>query len=475
MINFNGETRGYLKVSVDSRRPSWAPVIRNIVKVPGRAGGYTESTDVDVRVIPLNVTILNKNTFSSLQKLKEDLANWLITDEPKELILPDETDRVYFAAVDGSFDPEEIVNIGKGTITFICADDPYKYGLLKGPLPLDAVDPSIIRNDGTVETKPVFRFNILQPMTYLDIVTDDDYMAIGEPVTTEEVPFKEFERVLYDEMETIVGWGNSNITPDGGVKAGTMTSTGQTFTASSYGTGVAWHGPVLQRNLEEPLTDYHVRARFSINSKDSRERSRGEFYLVAEDGTQMGKLAVVNNDTTRKTSIEVKLQNGADYTYPVNRRRLTLGFYGKVTIIKKGNKFSFTIATEDTRNGKTYVLDEWTSEFLDIENRYTKKLAAVAVHVGTYASNPLPRTNNLRSLLIDRVNTQQDGVPYIVDEGDEVIIDHKNELILINGEPRTDLKNFGANYFSLKPGDNIIVTNPPGYFDATIEWRDCYR
>ena len=36
-------------------------------------------------------------------------------------------DRTYLALIDGSFDAEELVNRGKGIITFICAM-PYKLG-----------------------------------------------------------------------------------------------------------------------------------------------------------------------------------------------------------------------------------------------------------------------------------------------------------------------------------------------------------
>ena len=64
---------------------------------------------------------------ADLQKVKEDLADWLYTEQPAELIFDDELDRTYLALIDGSVDLDELVNRGKGVITFVCPM-PYKLG-----------------------------------------------------------------------------------------------------------------------------------------------------------------------------------------------------------------------------------------------------------------------------------------------------------------------------------------------------------
>jgi len=55
-----------------------------------------------------------------------------------------------------------------------------------------------------------------------------------------------------------------------------------------------------------------------------------------------------------------------------------------------------------------------------------------------------------------------------------VTFDHKNEDILINGEARNDLKNFGASYFKLKKGFNTIVVSPDT-FESEIKFRERFR
>ena len=62
-----------------------------------------------------------------MQKIKEDLADWLYTEQPAELIFDDELDRTYLALIDGSVDLDEIVNRGRGVVTFVCPM-PYKLG-----------------------------------------------------------------------------------------------------------------------------------------------------------------------------------------------------------------------------------------------------------------------------------------------------------------------------------------------------------
>ncbi|MEQ3562544.1 distal tail protein Dit [Bacillus thuringiensis] len=50
------------------------------------------------------------------KKVKEDLADWLYTEQPAELVFDDELDRTYLALIDGSVDLDEIVNRGKGLL-----------------------------------------------------------------------------------------------------------------------------------------------------------------------------------------------------------------------------------------------------------------------------------------------------------------------------------------------------------------------
>src|SRR5699024_4474759 len=108
------------------KRPAWAPINRELVTVSGMSGAHLSHSKRQVRQITVPVFLMAES-FSDLQKIKEDMAEWLIHDEAKELIFSDETYRTYYALVDGGIDLDELVRWGQGDITFICPD-PYKYG-----------------------------------------------------------------------------------------------------------------------------------------------------------------------------------------------------------------------------------------------------------------------------------------------------------------------------------------------------------
>ncbi|MGG3480580.1 distal tail protein Dit [Peribacillus frigoritolerans] len=149
-FTFNGISKPYLTPLKGINRQPWAPIEWTFQEAIKRPGALLINKNTKVRTLSIPV-FLKAESIEDLQKLKEDLAEWLIHDEPKPLIFDDEPDRIYYAVVDGSFEPDEILRWGQGVIPFVCPD-PYKYGdeetIKLGGFP--------IRNEGTVEASPVF-------------------------------------------------------------------------------------------------------------------------------------------------------------------------------------------------------------------------------------------------------------------------------------------------------------------------------
>ncbi|MBL3644037.1 phage tail family protein [Bacillus sp. RHFB] len=149
-FTFNGISKPYLIPLKGSNRQPWAPIEWTFKEAIKRPGALLINKNTKVRTLSIPV-FLKAESIEDLQKLKEDLAEWLIHDEPKPLIFDDEPDRIYYAVVDGSFEPDEILRWGQGVIPFVCPD-PYKYGdeetIKLGGFP--------IRNEGTVEASPIF-------------------------------------------------------------------------------------------------------------------------------------------------------------------------------------------------------------------------------------------------------------------------------------------------------------------------------
>src|SRR5690606_38626397 len=135
------------------QKAPFAPLTRNIITVPGMPGGHLQSTDVEPLVINQPIGFRVKDDEHALQ-LKDELATWLITDEPVPLQFDDEPGRFYYAVVQNTGDDfEKFAELRQGTIQFLCLD-PYAHGdEVIVEFPSDVVT---VTNEGTTEADPVF-------------------------------------------------------------------------------------------------------------------------------------------------------------------------------------------------------------------------------------------------------------------------------------------------------------------------------
>lgn len=115
---FNGIEKEYVTVLRDRKRPFFEKDNERVVEVP---------------------VLIKHRGFSHYQKLKEDIAEWLVHEEEKELIFKDDDDRCYFAKVDEITEGDEYQNMAFATITFICHS---KYSLERNIL----IDTTITEN-----------------------------------------------------------------------------------------------------------------------------------------------------------------------------------------------------------------------------------------------------------------------------------------------------------------------------------------
>lgn len=108
-MRFNGETRSYLKVTSDLFRPPTPPILFNERGTKKRFEGY---------IFPVPVSIQSDD---NVEFIKQDLAEWLYHEEPKELIFEQVPDRIYFAEYDGA-DFVERGRFARGYINFWLRD-----------------------------------------------------------------------------------------------------------------------------------------------------------------------------------------------------------------------------------------------------------------------------------------------------------------------------------------------------------------
>lgn len=177
-MTFNGVSKPFVHVTVETQRPMWAPIEWEMVEIPGRPGAYLKQKKIKVRSLSVPVVIKGVD---DMQKAKEEVAEWLVTDEPCPLVFPDEPDRTYYAVIDGEGQLDEVFKFGKGTINFICAD-PYKHGA-EVVLSVSETAGAItdIKNDGSAPTSPVVNCTFTGAATAysIELLNDDGSVFQG--------------------------------------------------------------------------------------------------------------------------------------------------------------------------------------------------------------------------------------------------------------------------------------------------------
>ena len=144
---------------------------------------------------------------------------------------------------------------------------------------------------------------------------------------------------------------------------------------------------------------------------------------------------------------------------------------GVLRILRKGNQWEAYIAKVMSDSGRHHSqrFVRWT----DHDGIITDEITQVRIYMAQFANNPVVGMA-VHDIKIWRLEERQDEVPYIAGEGDIITFDHKNADILINGESRMDLKQLGASFFKLKPGENQLVVTPDDSFDVKCRYRPTY-
>ncbi|WP_241475266.1 distal tail protein Dit [Priestia flexa] len=477
---FNNERRSYLQITQGRKRPAWAPVKRNLLYVPNRPGAYLRNTDVEPRSLTVPVYIEAKN-ISDLQKIKEDMAAWLVTNEACPLLFDDEPDRIYYAIIDQSIDLEEIVDNGQGQLTFICPD-PYKYTTFskyQHSIVSEGASLLTIANKGTEITSPIFEVQVDDNYTHIDISNGDQVNRIGKVVNVEDYAVQREEIVLNDKLTTTTGWakteGSVNID---GRATGDMKSDGYRFIAENFGTMTeGWHGPFYKKSIGQTLTDFRLEAILELLNTGEDKFGKVEVYLLDANNLPVCAVTIKDVDSAgKRIYANIRLGGGdvgfKDIISTHGEKESTFwNFFGMLRIEKVGERWTGYVAKIDKETGQHTA--RAFELFNDRDKQFLRKPTQVGIYLAQYGSRKVAslRAEDVRVYKMNPLTENQ--IPYIVQAGDVVTLDHQKENILINGEERTDLKAFGAEFFHLERGDNVIVGYPPLPIKAI--WRERFK
>ncbi|WGG44169.1 distal tail protein Dit [Rossellomorea sp. DA94] len=447
----------------------------NTFEVPGR-DGLMESNEYTRREKEIVVKYQMSDKTNEGFRVRYNRLNDLLSGIKKALMFTDEN-YIFYSTLSVNDVPEENSNSLVGTLTFLCAD-PNKYGPERNGTISN--DEGYIDYNGTAETKPTFSFDVLAPITHLDIVGDNGYIRIGDPYTVEETPFEPETIILNDNMSTLTGWGPAS-SVDGGTVAGQMSVlNGNDFIASDYGSGSSWHGPSVKKSLSQQLQDFKVECYFRqaayVNPKDT---GRVELYLLDINNNVIAKLGLADAwKNMPKNCAEVRLGDTSNNNYMVNTSGETdtwwNNFQGVIRLERIGTKF-FAYVANITRDSAGKHFRTWFTGFDDLEEKYQGKVAQVQLHLGCYGTHTAP-SQAFQRIKVSKVNQPvTNQVPYIALSGDKIDINFKKSEILINGEERKDLKDFGASFFTFKKGRNNLFILPEGKVSTTVTWREAFK
>lgn len=475
-LTFNNIKKEWLILKQGRSKAPFAPLNRNLITVPGMAGAYLSSTEIEPMIITQPVAFFVNNDIKSLE-LKDELASWLYTEGPVPLQFDDEPGRIYYAVVQNTIsDFEKFSNLRQGTIEFLVLDG-YSYGPEKEiEFPTDLVS---IENKGTAESDPIFELTATQKTTFAMVANaNDEYNLIGKPTTVTE-DIVDTRTILFEEDgSSLSSWTSSGVKIDGGDVSGSFGTDGAGITVPNYGSGNHWHGPALMKEIDA-VQDFEVKAHLQMRTTDVSQTARIEVYLYDENMNVLGKMGVMDNMTTqyvKKGEARYGPFVGRHQNYLISSANYDYNwdyFFGMLRIRRIGNEFEFYITRIAENSDHVFSLKE---SYIDANNEHAGKLKYVQIHIGKYGTNPDPYSTKFFTVSAYELSeATEDQTPYILNVGDKVIFDHKNDDILVNGEPRNDLKNFGGSFFKLDRGFNNIVISPENTFETKLKFRERFR
>lgn len=469
-FTFNGIKKGYLRALVGIERPAWAPIEEEIIEIPGRSGGIITEEKIKVRRLNIPVRVYKKG-FASLEDVEEDLAAWLITNDPKPLTFSHKPDRTYYAKVTGELVLDEYPEWGEGVISFLCPD-PYKYGQEKEVTFESSASFDV---EGTVETEPVIEVELKDKSAFLAVSNGDQLNMIGQYANVDQQVYERETRVFWDQMGSLVGWTNSTNVEDSVSSGGQMETNGHEFFVTDYGSGGAWHGPAVKTSIGEIIQDFRcdvlltqVGGNWQLGGVEVALLDVNNQFVAKMQMFKRSELSPAITATLRAGTIS----NGFDIINSYGSYLDTWkDFEGMLRIGRIGNDwFAYVTRIDAGGNHDAEMYRTWKDTY-NISNTPIAQVQVQIVRYGEYD----PTFQRVKDIKIFRYNPQE-GIPYVVTADDKVVFDHQKDNILKNGESIIKEKAFIGNYFKLQPGRNNIAVEPSDKIKSVkVRYRPKWR
>jgi len=442
---FTDDSDAYFIIN-DVRGRGVLSVENRIIRIPDMSGAYTTGTRSPVRYLDVDIT-MKGNSFEDLRKRIEKLSEILDTGQDSvPITFADEEDRTYYGKLDSVGDKTEKARIYQATLRFLCVD-PYKYGPEQTVIiPNDII---VIENTGTIESDPIFELTAKERTTFAMISNgadeDSEYNLIGTPADDDVEVVDTKTSVLYENGSTIDTWTHTTeirmVSHDVNIDGlnGEMGTDGAGIRIENRGpTTQKQNGPAVFKELPNAIQDFEIESTFDIISRRERENWRMMIYFLDENMNNIGHMGVKDNSRNYKRRValsqlgqhnqEVSLIG--DNSYIENNARDTTLFY--LRFRREGKRFTVYIAHWRNQRHETI----WEASYNDVDDRFQGRLKYITLFIGRFQDRVNPNRARINSVEVFELSQSTvDQTPYIIYPGDIITFDHKDDDILINGEP----------------------------------------
>lgn len=305
-------------------------------------------------------------------------------------------------------------------------------------------------------------------------------MMIGVPLEAETEVVDTSKTILYENGSTISKWVPSppEVYEPEGFSEGSMYYDGSSLVPYEYGPSkTRMHGP--NRMIELPLTgDFEVEMRGQLLSNVA-QMGRFGFHVLDDQMRHIGMMSTIDvSRGIRNKQAEGRVGPFIGYriNYPIYSayyKHQWDEFQSFLRLRRRGNTFEFYVAKVLTNGKHTNAM---TKFYTTTDEKYLGRLKYLSIFQQKNGTDASPQANRIFYVQVKSLsNATVDQTPYIAYAGDEITFDHNTRSITINGIDRTDLKDFGAKYFSIAKGNSVISSYPPGAFNVNVSYKERFR
>lgn len=473
-FEFNGISKKYLVLERSWSLPGWAPVEREYLTFPGRAGGVPVETRTGMLRFPLPIIILANNTLEK-QEFIEDMARWLIHEDEKPLKFSKYPNRTLLAQIEGAPDFGQMWATGEGILNIVCAD-PYTYGDV---IPYDFINgAALIENKGSAPAAPIYEIDVLASTTHIDIIGDGAYTRLGDPASMEQPVYERQTLVLSDSLKTLIGWSDV-VNVDNGYVAGTMSATQSGFTPTAYGAEISprkWQGPAKVKSLPRPVKNFQMIATVELLNV-GKQTGMIEIYCLDAFGNTVAKVGIEDiMQSVAEVQAKFQLGNVANrkiqHYRTADNKKAWNDYKGVLRLFRDGNRFRpyFGLVQPDGKH--VWVSSDYM--YTDAANAYSAEITQIQIAIRKWPGTT-EATMRVRDLKVWELNDPAEGVPYLFGAGDKVVIDSKESEVLLNGEEREDLADWFGDFFDLPPGYSTVLLQPTDKLSGKVIVPERYK